>query len=477
MALPVEAPIPPVRPPTPQQQAPAPETTPAQQTDPRVVGFDMAHQAVMEGVQYAMKQAGLDKESAIDDGSQGAKIANYLKGAGAAPKSLIDQAYQIVDPNNELSESERTMGALGTVYNHYIRQGDSEKAKKAAASIVQYQRRLFSTYASIAQAAAENGDIDNTVEAAVRAYASVPDGRDLKVAKTEDGRYAVQIINEATGEVVDKPILTPEEIGAWALKVTPGSFDQYIGVASGEQEPPPSGGFREIVGALDNGQMPTNEQMASLSLEEQKELRARMKEIKDAGPQPVSYEQMTKTRETLNGMWDEMAGQMAEAGDETMANIAPAARATILTAASDILTNPRNRGEVNASEQDAIDAAGVVALTRDFKATNEQGGKRITLPDERSFWMPMARFRQLDNLYKQNDKAARDTKRKQTAISNRDAASAEQDRRDQEEIFNRMHQTGNVPSPLTGAITNPLAIPVDNGSQAALDRLNELLGQ
>ena len=54
------------------------------------------------------------------------------------------------------------------VYDHYVRQGDPTKAKAAAASIVQYQRKLFQQYTAIAKAAVADGDIDAATKAAIK---------------------------------------------------------------------------------------------------------------------------------------------------------------------------------------------------------------------------------------------------------------------------------------------------------------------
>jgi hypothetical protein len=479
-ALPVEAPIPPERPVT-SEGTPegAGDASPAARANPRIAGFEKAHEAVMEGLNYSLQQMGVGSAGAVEDPSRAAAMANYLKGAGAAPQSLIKQAEQIVDPNGELSESERTMGTLGTVYNHYLKQGDSEKAKKAAASIVQYQRRLFSTYASIAQAAAENGDVDQTVEAAIRAYSSVPDGRDLKVSKTEDGRFQVEITDEATGEVIQKPVLSPQEIGAWAMKVTPGSFDEYIAGAAGERKPT-SQGFKDMSRAIDEGEELTNEQLAGVELEEGNALRARMKDRSEGAAKPPTRTEIAKAQEDIGAMWETLASEADAEGNATypgMAETAPKEKRIMQQAAADIMLNPRNIGDSNVTPADAIDAASHIALTRNFQQENEKGGKRVTLPDERSFWIPMAQYRQLDNIFKSRAAGDLSKKRQDKARAERDAAA---DRIDMEETRARVNANrATAADPWTG-MPGASAIPmqgIDNDAQAALDRMETLLGQ
>lgn len=486
-ALPVDAPIPQQRPVD--QAAPAQADTsggnpdvgydPSVAGDPRVVGFTKAHEAVLDGIRYSLKQAGLAQGAAVTDPERAAKMADYLKGAGAAPMKIIDQAYQAVDPKHELPDSERTMAALGTVYDHYIKRGEPDKAKAAAASIVQYQRKLFQQYSSIAKAAIADGDIDAATKAAVKAYASVPDGQNMTVKKLEDGRYQIDVTDEATGKTISKPVLTPQEIGGWAMKVNPGSFDQFIMDAAGVRKQgggAPSEDFQKLSAGIDEGKLPSNKDMAALPLGEQKELRLRVADYTKAqdagGAKAPTYTESNKVRGDMATAYDNMASQTMPNSEEPvhqgMADLDPGAKSAIIKSASDIMGSPHNRSaDYNVAEEDAISAAFVVSQGGDYKAIDKDNGKQVTLSDGTDVWMPIPRFKQLENIHKRDvaavqKKAADDNAAKvDSAQKSRDRAA--RDKKNREEGPGLLG--GPTQSPVTGGIT----------PQSTLDDLQKLM--
>jgi hypothetical protein len=67
-------------------------------------------------------------------------------------------------------------------------------------------------------AKAEAGDTDGAIAAFVRAYAYVPDGKEVKVQKTKSGRFAYQYVDNVTGKIISKGMMTPEEMLSVATK-------------------------------------------------------------------------------------------------------------------------------------------------------------------------------------------------------------------------------------------------------------------
>lgn len=498
-ALPVEAPVPQQRPMdqevTPEGNKPDVGYDPAVASDPRVVGFTKAHEAVLDGMRYSLKEAGLGGRAAVTDPDRARKMSQFLKGAGAAPKEIIDQAYDAVDPDKELPESERTMAALGTVYDHYIKRGEPEKAKAAAASIVQYQRKLFQQYATIAKAAIADGDIDAGAKAAVKAYSAVPDGQDLKVKKLENGRYQIELTDEATGKVISKPVLTPQEIGGWAMKVHPGSFDQYIMEAAGVRKQSggaPSEDFQKIVSGLDEGKLPSNKDMAALPLSEQKEIRQRVEDYNKAqaegegGAKPPSYTESNAMREAMKTKFDEVASEVttdAQGNEEPMqrgmAELSVGDKDAIIDASSDIMGSPNNRSaDYNVSEGDAIVTALLVSQADEVKATDKGKGKLVELPDGREVWVPNARFNQLRRIHMREVAEARKAEKDRTAAE-KDAASkskAANERAAQRERDNPAFMAPPGSSTESAVPAGRWDLPL-GAPQKALDDLEKLMGQ
>lgn len=419
-------------------------------------GWNMAYEAVREGALWQLAQMGLVDESAVQDPERAAKTAEFLRGRGAAPKAIIDQAYDVVDPDKSLPESERVMAALSTVYNHYIKRGEPEKAKAAAASIVQHQRNMFQTYASIAKAAMEGGNIEGGLEAAVRAYSSVPDGKDMKAVKTKDGRYAIEIKDEATGKTTHQQVYSPQEIGGFVMNVNPASFDEFIMGAAGERE---SGGGENAI------KSPT-------------------------------YEQTNETREGMSAVWDTLAEETVPDSDEPaiigMTETPPKERGAIESAATDIMGNPQNRGDTNIAPRDALEIAITMSQTEDYDMVERDKGFDVTLPDGRSAWVPQKTAAAMKRLYtshkKKSDKAANEA-----MIQERmDRAAALRAARQRDQVAaSRRADTGPQPvmgvpvprgatppsAPPAGASTMGIPMGVDNPTQRSIDWLDQLLGQ
>lgn len=196
------------------------------------------------GLAGALAFTGADSagNTAIDDGSSASRIDAYLEGAGAAPSSLVSEINNLIDPNGVYTDGRRNLMALGAAFDYHTANGEPEKAKDVAIAMIQSYRKSASQYLAFSQAAAEKGDIPRTAEALMRAYASIPDGNNLQVIENDDGKYTVRLEN-SNGETIEKDILTPKEVAAMALQISPADFDGYIMAAAGEEYTPPAVGL------------------------------------------------------------------------------------------------------------------------------------------------------------------------------------------------------------------------------------------
>jgi hypothetical protein len=211
-----------------------------------------AFRAVRDGVIYNAHRLGIGTRTGLPSPARDAGTRAHLQGDGAATPQEMAAIKNRLDPNHELSESQRNLAAIGTVYNYYMDKGDPAAAQRAAGAMVQYGRQAYSQYAALAKAAEAHGHLDNAIEAAVKAYANVPDGRDLKVTKTGNG-YTVQVTDMDGGNVITKQVMSPQQLGALITRVDPGSFDQFILDAAGmraAKSQGPSQAFTEAMGPL-----------------------------------------------------------------------------------------------------------------------------------------------------------------------------------------------------------------------------------
>ena len=197
-----------------------------------------ARNAAKAGLEYAIDSYGLNMDYAVGTPESDQAAEAFVSGEGAADPEQVEYAEDVVqeiaaEAGFEINESELPMYTLASVYEAYIGVGKPEEAKKAAAAVVQHYQKLFAQYGAVAKAAASQGDIDGAVEAAAKAYAQVPDGYDVVFNNTGDGRYEVVMTNQETGEVTNRALLTPEEIGGLAMEINPGNFVQFMAQAAG----------------------------------------------------------------------------------------------------------------------------------------------------------------------------------------------------------------------------------------------------
>lgn len=382
--------------------------------------------AVRDGLLYSLDQLGLKTGTAVQDPERGARMAAYLKGHGAAPPSLIETARQKVDPNNELSESERNTLALSSVYDFYVSRGQPEKAQATAGAMLQHYRKLFNQWTAVTQAAVQAGDIDGAAEAAVRAYANIPDGRDVTVAKQGEN-YVVTFTDEETGKEVNQTLVSPREMTAFAMGMSPTGFDEFLMNAAGEKAAAskgPSETFQAAAIAIDNGEEVPASVYAGLELEEQRELRARVKAREDAknggeggGGKPYTPGDIRAAREEVTGTFEAM---LAETDEETGAN--PYAylgdfkgpeRRTAENAAVDIMDNTANRENGrNIAADEALEVVGAVTHVspenpelRPFEVVTDDPEKKLVVirigegEEAAEYGISTARFKDLDSIW------------------------------------------------------------------------------
>lgn len=194
--------------------------------------WEQGRRAVRDGLKQAISNTGADKDSAIADPELEKVRQQYIRGYGAAPAQMMRQVIDKIDPERKMPSGERNIKAMGTVYQYYLDQGEFDKAKEAAASMVQYYRQTSQQFLALGQAAAEKGDIDKAAKAMIAAYANVPNGRDMNVEK-KDGNYVVTVTDAKTGKQVNRTVASPRDIAAQAMNFNPATFDDEILSAAG----------------------------------------------------------------------------------------------------------------------------------------------------------------------------------------------------------------------------------------------------
>lgn len=197
--------------------------------------------AVNAALQYGKKYYGLNQpQTATPDPQRGQRIMAYLGGKGAPPPALMQQVYDKIDPKRQMTEGVRNMAAYSALWQFYMKKGQPDKAQKAVLGILQQNRVNAMHYAALSKAALEGGNLDGAAQFAAKAYANVPTGKDVKIEKDQNGQLVYTATDEATGKVIKKGIMSPQELGAQIMGFTPDKFDDTITEMAGKKAPKPA---------------------------------------------------------------------------------------------------------------------------------------------------------------------------------------------------------------------------------------------
>lgn len=230
----------------PSRAAPVPEAAPvepeARQEAPRPSppppNFTAtALEAAKAGIEEARVQVGLD--GAVDTPDAARRTEALQKGINSVDPKQLEEVDAAISQGtgtdmSQMPVSQKNMMRLAYSYDFYTKNNMPKRAKAAAADLLQTYRLIHNRYIAIAQTAANEGDVDGAVDAALRAYAYIPDGRQVDIDKTEDG-YAFSYTDEETGKTISEALLSPDEILQAVTKHGMNSFDDLV-LASGDKE-------------------------------------------------------------------------------------------------------------------------------------------------------------------------------------------------------------------------------------------------
>ena len=159
----------------------------------------------------------------------------YMQGHGGLNDDEMAAAKKAVDPEGKMTDGQRNMTALGSVWQYWQNKGDPEKAGRVAFQMLQHYRNAAQRYAAIAAHANEKGDLPLAAQATMRAYQNVPDGKDMSIEVNPDGGYFYHLTGPK-GEDIANGIATPQQLGSAATGLASGGFDQALLTAAGQAE-------------------------------------------------------------------------------------------------------------------------------------------------------------------------------------------------------------------------------------------------
>jgi hypothetical protein len=193
----------------------------------------------------------------------------------------ITAAEEKVDPYHKLGESARHLAAIGRMYKLFNDRGQTEAAERAARAYVNYLYTGFNQFAAISEAAIESGNIDDAMEAGIRAWNYIPNGQTATYSKDPNGKGYLINITDEHGRVVHNHMYTPSEIAAKVLGMTPGTYWRQIVDAAGGTMP--SDAFNKVKDLIDRGEPVPPELRTKLKPEEMAGMLAYETNMKAAG--------------------------------------------------------------------------------------------------------------------------------------------------------------------------------------------------
>lgn len=197
-----------------------------------IISPQLVEDARHAGMTFGMDKAGLTKSGALKSPAAMLKAKQIAQGMGGLSEQEMAAAKQAVDPEGKLTESQRNLAALGSVYQFWANKGDPERARRVAFQMLQSYRATSQRYAAIAAKAAEGGNMDLATKAALKAYQNVPDGKDLEIVANPDGGLMYTYTDDK-GDVIAKGVATPQQLAASAMGLATGGFDKALLSAAG----------------------------------------------------------------------------------------------------------------------------------------------------------------------------------------------------------------------------------------------------
>lgn len=197
--------------------------------------FSSLGAALDGGLRFLQSHFNLPQRGGIYDDAQRDRQVRFLRGEGAATPQEYSEVRRAVDPDGRYNDAVANIAGLTSVYEYYLKRGESQKAQSAAASLIQYTRGAAAKLGGMAL------DAKSPEEAAkliAKGYDQIPDGKHIEVKPGPNGTGTFTQIDTRTGKVVFQGQYTPQQLLAAATKLKDGSayWDIIMQAARGTKE-------------------------------------------------------------------------------------------------------------------------------------------------------------------------------------------------------------------------------------------------
>jgi hypothetical protein len=216
MAAPPSAPPAPAQSavPTDDSSAPTPAPAPSPSPDGSTLG-----DALHGGIMWLQRHLGLDQSNnAVPDQQQvSAGTQDLRAGKGAFTSDDVKAMAAAVDHDKQLTHAQVMIRGMEKGYQHYMAQGDPDRANKFAAMIIQYSTHEASLYGTQALHQLQQGDTQGAVHSLAAASANLPDGKNHEAKVNPDGTATVVESDAKTGKVTAQHTLNGQQLYQLAM--------------------------------------------------------------------------------------------------------------------------------------------------------------------------------------------------------------------------------------------------------------------
>ena len=162
----------------------------------------------------------------------------FASGQGAPSDAQVKKVMDTADPNHELGEMQRFMGALEMLYKYDILQGNPEQAQRDAASMLMYGREAAARYGKEAIKHYYKGDVQGALDSLQDANNYTVDGSNWHATMNKDGTVHAEKRNLNNSVLEWEANVAPQEILAAAVKVANGqAYWQMLEQAAYKYDP------------------------------------------------------------------------------------------------------------------------------------------------------------------------------------------------------------------------------------------------
>jgi hypothetical protein len=171
---------------------------------------------------------------------QSAAVNSYHNGSGGN-LNWLGVMRQKIDPKGTMSDGQ--VAELGIVQIVQAKTGSPQQKANAIGELLQTSRLASMQYAEMADKAAKGGDLDKTLAATAAAYNCLPNGKTVTHINFDQksNMLYMDVQDTATGKITQQPLMSPQQVMAGGLKITPQHVDQILAetqaAGAGPQDP------------------------------------------------------------------------------------------------------------------------------------------------------------------------------------------------------------------------------------------------